>query len=128
MARQYFVTTLPARKRHGCRLLTGGGASLEIPYQVGNGFALGVALANPSTTQTATVTEITRDLNGKTLATRTPTIAPVSHFATNPPALTNLTGSGVVEYDSNVSIFGLGIRLDVNAVHVDQDTLCLLLK
>ena len=96
-------------------LLTSGGARLEIPYQVGNGFALGVALANPNATQTATVTEVTRDLNGNHLSSRTFTIAPMSHFATNPPALTGLTGSGVVEYDSNVSNYGLGIRLDVNA-------------
>jgi hypothetical protein len=105
----------PTSQEAAVPLLTSGGATLEIPYQVGNGFALGVALANPSATQTATVTEVTRDLNGNHLSSRTFTIAPMSHFATNPPALTNLTGSGVVEYDSNISIFGLGIRLDVNA-------------
>jgi len=104
----------PTSQEAAVPLLTSGGKSLEIPYQVGSGFALGVALANPSA-QTATVMEITRDLNGNTLNIRTLTIAPMSHFATNPPALTNLTGSGVVEYDSNVSIYGLGIRLDVNA-------------
>jgi hypothetical protein len=96
-------------------LLTNGGAKLEIPYQVGNSFALGAALANPSATQTANITEVIRDHTGAQLSTRPITIAPMSHLATNPPALTPLTGSGVVEYDSNVNIFGLGIRLDVAA-------------
>jgi hypothetical protein len=96
-------------------LLTTGGLSLEIPYEVGNGLALGVAIANPSATQTAIVTEIIRDQNGNPLSSRNITIAPLSHFATNPPALNSLTGNGVVEYDSNVNIYALGIRADVPA-------------
>ncbi len=91
-------------------LLTSGGTKLEIPYQVGNGLALGVALANPSATQTAIITEIIRDQNGNELASRTLTLAPLNHTAFNPTFPSGITGGGVVEYDSNVTLFGLGIR------------------
>jgi hypothetical protein len=91
-------------------LLTSGGASLQIPYQVGNGLTLGVALANPSATQSASITEVTRDQFGNQLSSRTLTLPAHSHVAFNPPALNGLTGSGVVEYDANVSIYALGIR------------------
>jgi hypothetical protein len=91
-------------------LLTSGGTSLEIPYQVGNGLALGVALANPSATQTANITEVIRDENGNQLSSRTLTLAPQNHTAFNPTFPANTTGGGVVEYDSNTPLYGLGIR------------------
>jgi hypothetical protein len=91
-------------------LLTSGGATLEIPYQVGSGLALGVALANPSVTQTANITEIIRDQNGNQLASRTLTLAPLNHTSFNPTFPSTVAGGGVVEYDSNVNLFGLGIR------------------
>ena len=91
-------------------LLTSGGTKLEIPYQVGSGLSLGVALANPSSTQTANITEVIRDENGKQLSSRTLTLAPLNHTAFNPTFPANTTGGGVVEYDSNTNIFGLGIR------------------
>lgn len=96
-------------------LLTTGGAHLEIPYQVGNGLALGVALANPSATQTANITEVIRDQNGNQLASRTFTLGALSHTAFNPTFPNGLSGSGVVEYDANVSLFGLGIRANSGA-------------
>jgi len=52
-------------------LLTSGSGTLRIPYQVGNGLALGIALANPSAAQTANITEIIRDQNGNQLASST---------------------------------------------------------
>ncbi len=91
-------------------LLTSGGTSLEIPYQAGGGLSLGVALANPSYTQTANITEVIRDENGNQLSSRTLTLAPLSHTAFNPTLPNNTTGGGVVEYDSNINIYGLGIR------------------
>jgi len=91
-------------------LLASGGTSLEIPYQAGNGLSLGVALANPSATQTASITEVIRDENGNQLSSRTLTLGPESHTAFNPAFPANTTGGGVVEYDSNISIYGLGIR------------------
>jgi sugar lactone lactonase YvrE len=91
-------------------LLTSGGTALEIPYQVGSGLSLGVALANPSSTQTANITEVIRDENGNQLSSRMLTLAPQSHTAFNPTFPANATGGGVVEYDSNASIYGLGIR------------------
>jgi hypothetical protein len=91
-------------------LLTSGGTKLEIPWQVGNGLALGVALANPSATQTANITEVIRDQNGNQLSSRTLTLAALNHAAFNPTFPTTVTAGGVVEYDSNVNIFGLGIR------------------
>ena len=96
-------------------LLTSGGVALEIPYQVGNGLALGVALANPSTTQTANITEVIRDQNGNQLSGRTLTLPALNHTAFNPTFPNGLTGSGVVEYVANVSIFALGIRADSGA-------------
>jgi hypothetical protein len=91
-------------------LLTSGGATLEIPYQVGSGLALGVALANPSATQTANITEVIRDQNGNQLASRTFTLAPLNHTSFNPTFPGTVAGGGVVEYDSNLNLFGLGIR------------------
>jgi streptogramin lyase len=91
-------------------LLTTGGTKLEIPYQVGNGLALGVALANTNATQTANVTEVIRDQNGNQLSSRTLTLAPLNHTAFNPAFPNNTTAGGVVEYDANVNLFGLGIR------------------
>ena len=76
----------------------------------GNGLALGVALANPSATQTANITEVIRDNNGNQLSSRTLTLAPQNHTAFNPTFPSNTTGGGVVEYDSNTSLYGLGIR------------------
>ncbi len=91
-------------------LLTSGGEEQEIPYQVGSGLSLGIALANPSETQTANITEVIRDENGNQLSSRTLTLAPLNHAAFNPAIPSNSTGGGVVEYDSNVSIYALGIR------------------
>jgi hypothetical protein len=91
-------------------LLTNGGMTLEIPYQAGSGLSLGVALANPSSTQTANITEVIRDANGNQLSSRTLTLAPQSHTAFNPTFPATTTGGGVVEYDSNINIYGLGIR------------------
>ncbi len=86
-------------------LLTTGGTRLEIPYQAG--LTLGVALANPSATQTANITEKVFDQNGNQLSGNNFTLAPLSHI---PQVLSNLTGNGVVEYDSTVTIYALGIR------------------
>jgi hypothetical protein len=94
----------------GVPLLTSGGKQLDIPYEAGNGLALGVALANPSTAQAATVVETIRDQNGNQLSQRTLMLQPQNHTAFNPPALNGLSGIGVVEYDSDINIFGLGIR------------------
>ena len=91
-------------------LLTSGGVKLEIPYQVGTGLTLGIALANPSATQTANITEIIRDQNGNQLASRALTLAPLNHTSFNPTFPSTVAGGGVVEYDSNVNLFGLGIR------------------
>lgn len=91
-------------------LLTSGGVKLRIPYQTGNGLALGIALANPNATQPANVTEIIRDQNGNQLSGRTFTLAPLNHSAFNPTFPSGVTESGVVEYDSSLPIYALGIR------------------
>jgi hypothetical protein len=100
----------PSGQEAAVPLLTSAGTALEIPYQVGSGLSLGVALANPSSTQTANITEVIRDENGNQLSSRMLTLAPQSHTAFNPAFPANTTGGGVVEYSSNVSIYGLGIR------------------
>jgi hypothetical protein len=61
----------PSSQEAAVRLLTSGGVALEIPYQVGSGLSLGIALANPSATQSANVTEVIRDQNGNQLSSRT---------------------------------------------------------
>jgi hypothetical protein len=91
-------------------LLPSGGVHLEIPYQVGNNLTLGIALANPSATQTANITEVIRDQNGNQLSTRTFTLAALDHTAFIPTYPANNTGGGVAEYDSDQTIYGLGIR------------------
>jgi len=58
---------------------------------------------------------VIRDQSGNQLSSRALTLPALSHTAFNPPALNNLTGSGVVEYDANVNIFALGIRADNGA-------------
>lgn len=100
----------PSGQEAAVPLLTSGGIALEIPYQTGSGLSLGIALANPSQTQTANITELIRDENGNQLSSRTLTLAPLNHTAFNPTFPANTTGGGVVEYDSNVSIYALGIR------------------
>ncbi len=79
-------------------LLASGGVRIEIPFQVGNGLALGVALANPSSTQAAFITEVIRDQNGNQLATRNLTLPTLSHTAFNPTFPSGIVGGGVVEY------------------------------
>jgi hypothetical protein len=91
-------------------LLTSGAMKLEIPYQMANGLTLGVALANPSASTDASITEIIRDLNGNQLASRTFTLQALNHNSFLPTIPAGITGGGVVEYDSNVNIYGLGIR------------------
>jgi hypothetical protein len=91
-------------------LLPSSGVHLEIPYQVGNNLTLGIALANPSATQAANITEVIRDQNGNQLSTRTFTLAALDHTAFLPTYPANATGGGVAEYDSNLAIYGLGIR------------------
>jgi hypothetical protein len=91
-------------------LLTSGAMKLEIPYQVANGLTLGVALANPSASTDASITEIIRDLSGNQLASRTFTLQALNHKSFLPTFPAGITGGGVVEYDSNINIYGLGIR------------------
>jgi hypothetical protein len=100
----------PLSQEAAVPLLPSGGVHLEIPYQAGNGLTLGIALANPSATQTANITEIIRDQNGNQLSTRTFTLAPLNHTAFIPTYPATFTGGGVAEYDSNITIYGLGIR------------------
>ena len=64
---------------------------LEIPYETGNGLALGVALANPSTTAKATVTEVVRDETGNQLSTRSLKLPAHNHTAFNPTALNTVS-------------------------------------
>jgi len=91
-------------------LQAGGGVGLTIPYQLGGGLSLGVALANPSATQTANITETVRDGGGTVVSSRALTLGPLSHVAFNPALPGGSAGGGVVEYDSNVGIYALGIR------------------
>jgi IPT/TIG domain len=111
-------------------LLTRGGATLLLPFSVGAGFALGVALANSSTTQDAALTYTVRDESGQPLkdANGNPlTNIPVpwgdgtpdgslprhqhKSFVLNVPGIFAGEKRGVVEFDSvGGTIFGLGIR------------------
>jgi hypothetical protein len=104
----------PSNQEAAVPLLTSG-LKLEIPYQVGSGLSLGVALANPSATQTANITEVIRDQNGNQLASRILTLPALNHTAFLPTFPNGIIGGGVVEYNSNVNIFGLGIRSDGQA-------------
>ncbi len=97
-------------------LLTKGGMKLMLPFDSGSGFALGVALANPSVTQDATITYTLRDQNGNAIPNNPPqSISLPRHQHTSLVLPVNLNGAaelkGVVEFDSpNGAVFVLGIR------------------
>jgi hypothetical protein len=109
--------------------LTSGGAKLLLPFDVGGGLALGVALANNSLTQDATVSFTVRDESNNTIVMQAvdaggkPVAGTVSlprhqHSVLlfgSPP--TGVTGQrGVIEFDSpGVPIFVLGIRANNGA-------------
>ena len=90
-------------------LLTSGGLKLEIPYQVGGDRARG-GLCQSERDADRHITGVIRDQNGNQLASRTLTLGPLSGEASNPTFPSHRHRGGVVEYDSNVNIFGLGIR------------------
>jgi hypothetical protein len=101
----------PSGQEAAVPLQTNGGSSLDIPYVTGNGLSLGVALVNPSATQTATITETFKDQNGNQLSHRAFTLPPLNHMAFNPTFPSSVAaGVGVVEYDATTTIFALGIR------------------
>ena len=102
-------------------LLTSGGKKLMLPFDSGSGFALGVALANTSLSQDATITYQLRDENGNAIPNNPPGIIVLprhQHYSVVLPV--NLNGAselrGVVEFDSpSVPIFALGIRSNSGA-------------
>ena len=102
-------------------LLTTGGTKLMLPFDVGSGFALGVALANPSLTQDATITYTLRDETGNPIPNNPPqSISLPRHQHTSFVLPVNLNGAaelkGVVEFDSpNGAVFVLGIRANNGA-------------
>ena len=103
-------------------LLTSGGTKLILPFDVGSGFALGLALANPSLTQDASVTYTLRDENGNPIPNNPPgSMLLPRHQHTAFDLKVNLNGAaeqkGVVEFDSpNSAIFALGIRYNSGAL------------
>ncbi len=79
-----------------------------LPFNNAAGYALGVAVANPSATQSATVNIIYRDPSGNQTGTATQTVPPMGHNSFVVPASAGTTG--VAEFDSSVPVVGLGIR------------------
>ena len=107
-------------------LLTSGGSRVQIPFDTGGGFAIGIALVNPSQATTAQISMTMRDLQGNSIpmtitdtqgtfsstAVSSLTLAPHSHRAFNARPL-NGAGpvSGVIEFNSpGAPIYCLGVR------------------
>ncbi len=105
-------------------LLSSGSTKLLLPFDVGGGFALGIGIANPSSSTDAQITLTLRTEQGSTIPMTITdptavnsssgvslTLAKRSHKAFLAAPL-NATGEvrGVVEIDSSVPIFALGIR------------------
>lgn len=102
-------------------LLTAGGTKLMMPFDIGSGFALGVALANPSLTQDANITYTVRDENGNPIPNNPPVSLSLPRHQHAVIGLSlNLNGAaeqrGVVEFDSpNGAVFVLGVRFNNGA-------------
>jgi hypothetical protein len=95
-----------------------GGNSMVLPFDNAAGQVLGIAVANVDAAQDATVTETIRDENGTPLSQR---IFPVNHhqhtafLLGSPAGIPASVPRGVVQYDSNVEVYVLGIRYNGGA-------------
>src|ERR1700722_2908393 len=95
-------------------MLTRGATRIVLPYEVGtNNHALGVALANTSTTQDAIITMTIRNEQG--VVVTPPSVVTLLHhghmaFDLQVPSNGAAIQRGVVEFDSNTEIFALGVR------------------
>lgn len=85
--------------------------TLTLPYDDTNGFTMGFALANLSTT-TATVTATVWDDSGNQLGTQNITIAGSGHTSFVLPTQIPVTAGrgGIVEFQSSGGLAGLGLR------------------
>jgi hypothetical protein len=94
-----------------------GSIRLLLPFNNATGYATGVAVANPSSTQSASINIIYRDQNGNQIslpaAQTSLTVPPMAHSSFVIPSSAGTTG--VAEFDSSVAVVGLGIRSHVNA-------------
>jgi hypothetical protein len=107
-------------------LLASGGSKVLVPFDTGAGFAIGIALVNPSQTTTAQITVTMRDQQGVPLAMtitdsqgafsptaiNSLTLPPHSHLAFNAkPLASSGQVSGVIEFNSpGAPVYALGIR------------------
>lgn len=102
-----------SRQEAAVPLLTQGGSRLLVPYDTTAGLNLGIALANPSTSNDVTVDVTIRNEQGQTVATDRKTIPAHGHTAyvfSNPSQLV-ADQRGVVELSApGATIFALGIR------------------
>jgi hypothetical protein len=120
----------PTSQEAAVPLLNAGGTRLLVPFDSGNGYALGIAIANPSLTVPAQITLTMRTEQGTTIPMTV--VNPSGNVAVSAgPLLTLGTGShtafvaaplnatgetrGVVEFDSSVPIYVLGIRYNGQA-------------
>jgi Viral BACON domain len=97
-----------------------GGSSMVLPFDNGAEQVLGVALANTSTSQDATVTETIRDEHGNQIARRQFTLAHHQHesflLGSNiSGGIPSSAARGVVQYDSDVELYVVGIRYNGGA-------------
>ena len=88
-------------------------SSFTLPFDNTAGFAMGVALANLSTSS-ANITATIWDINGNKLGTENFTVAGNGHTAFTLPSQWALTAGqqGIIQFQSNASggIAGLGLR------------------
>jgi hypothetical protein len=91
-------------------LLTSGGTRLLLPYD--RSLDLGVALANASPSQDASITRILRNEQGQTISTDTVSAGRRSHtaFVQGIGSARPEDQRGVVEFSSPIEFFSLGIR------------------
>jgi hypothetical protein len=98
-----------------------GGHHMVLPFDNASGQVLGIAVANIDPTQDATITETIRDENGvygTQISQRTFNLAHHQHTSFllgSPAGIPASIPRGVVQYDSNVEVYVLGIRYNGGA-------------
>ena len=101
-------------------------SSFNLPYDNTNGFTMGVALANLSSS-TANVTATTWDDSGNNLGSQTITVAGSGHTSFALPTMISATTGkrGIVQFQSSGSggLAGLGLRFSPFGTFTDVPTM-----
>jgi hypothetical protein len=89
-------------------IASAGSMRFLLPFDNSPGYSLSVAVANPSATQSASLSITYRDPSGNQTGTDSKTVPPMGSTSFAIPASAGSTG--VAEIDSSVAVAGLGIR------------------